>query len=272
MTFGLELPRKQFETAMLILSVDVDVGARELGILNEGKNDAYVHKYLSEAQIGEIEEHALPLFVDAFSEFEVPATFAVRGQLAALDNGFLDLLLTSPVKHDIGAHGYSHKNFKHLKREEAEEELALTAAGFKKLGVTPKSFVFPRNGVRHLDVLESFGYKCYRERGTLRSDGMFIEKKGSLYNVQPSLYLSPSVSPFILEKILNVAVNKKVPLHLWFHMWNFGTTRKQIEDYVENIFSPFLEHARKKEKAGLLTFETMLSAANKAEYVLPEIL
>jgi hypothetical protein len=117
LTFGLEPPRKQFETALLILSVDVDVGARKLGLFNEGKNDTCVHKYLSEAQVGEIEETALPLFVDTFSEFEVPATIAVRGQLAALDDGFLDLLLTSPVKHDIGAHGYSHKNFKHLKEK-----------------------------------------------------------------------------------------------------------------------------------------------------------
>jgi peptidoglycan/xylan/chitin deacetylase (PgdA/CDA1 family) len=270
MAFELRKPRMKYDAGMLIISIDVDVGCKKLGLINEGRNDANVHKLLSEARVGDIEEHALPRFINTFSNFEVPATFALRGQLSELEEPFMDLFLNSSVKHDIGAHGYYHKNFKFFTRAEAEKELTLTAIGLKKLGVTPKSFIFPRNAIRHLDALEKFGYACYRENGNLRSDGMFIEKKGDLYNIQPSLYLCPSISPLILKKILDLAVTKKAPLHLWFHTWNFGTTDKKIEGYVKNIFSPFLKYANNKKKNGLLTFETMLSASKKAEALFAE--
>ena len=265
LAFGLEKPRMQFDTAMLIISIDVDVGRKKLGLINEGKNDANVHKLLSEACVGDIEERALPRFINLFNDFEVPVTFALRGQLAELDKPFMDLFLNSSVKHDFGAHGYYHKNFKLLTREEAEKELTLTAIGLKKLGIIPKTFVFPRNSIRYLDLLEKFGYFCYREDGNFRTDGMFIERNGKLYNVQPSLYLYPTKSPIILEKILDLAIAKKAPLHLWFHLWNFGSTDKQIERYIKNVLSPLLKYANRKEKNRLLTFETMLSASQKAE-------
>lgn len=261
----LEKPPIQYDTAMFIISIDVDVGSKKLGLLNEGKNDANVHNYLSEVCVGEIEESVLPSFFDTFSIFEVPATFAIRGQLTELDDSVMDLFLKSSIKHDIGSHGYFHRNFKALSKEEAEKELCMTEFGLKRFGVTPKSFIFPRNAVRHLDLLEKFGYKCYRECGTLLRDGMFIQKRGQLYNIQPSLYLSASMNSLLLKKILDIAVDKRAPLHIWFHMWNFGLTDKLIDKYIKNVFSPFLKYAKAKEKEGLLTLETMLSAAQKAD-------
>jgi len=265
---GLKKARMQFDTGMLIISIDIDAGSKKLGIINGGKNDANVHNYYTEAYVGDIEERALPRFIKTFSEVELPVTFAVRGQLTELNDPTVKMLLDSPVKHDIGAHGYYHRNFQTLTHEEAESELRLIASGMKKFGITPKSFIFPRNAVRHLDVLEQFGYKCYRDDGNFRSDAMFIEKRGNLYNIQPSLYLSPSLSPVILQKILDVAVIKKAPLHFWFHPWNFGATNKQIDKYIDNIFLPFLRYAKFKEQKGVLTFETMLSASEKADLLL----
>lgn len=266
--FELKKPRMQFETAMFIVSIDVDAGSKKIGIINGGRNDANVHKYLSEACVGDIEERAIPLFNEAFNDFEVPATFGIRGQLTELANPFFEEYFNSSVDHDIGAHGYYHRNFQMLTKDEAKNELSMIAVGLKKFGVTPKSFIFPRNAVGHLNMLEKFGYKCYREGSNFRNDGMFIEKKKGLFNIQPSLYLLPSISPLFLRKILDIAVAKRVPLHLWFHPWNFGRTDYFIEKYIENIFRPLLKHAKTKEKNGVLTFETMLSAAEKAESLL----
>ena len=94
---------------------------------------------------------------------------------------------------------------------------------------------------------------------------MYIEKKGRLYNVQPSLYLNLSVTPIILKRILDVAIVKNAPLHLWFHPWTFGDSDAEIGKYVGNVLSPFLKYAREKRNHGLLKFETMFSAAEKAE-------
>jgi hypothetical protein len=131
-----------YRCGMLIISVDVDVGNKELGIINKGKNDANFNRNTSEYKIGEIEEFALPMFVETFNSFKIPASFAIRGQLTAVNGSVLGLLHGSSVKHDIAAHGYSHRKFTQLSREEAECELNMISQGMKKFGITPKTFVF----------------------------------------------------------------------------------------------------------------------------------
>jgi hypothetical protein len=264
--FRLKKQRMQLENGMLIISVDVDAGNKKLGMINKGKNDANVNDYLSEYSVGEIEERAFPLFIDCLNDLEIPATFAIRGQLAEADNSIFETLLKSPVKHDIGAHGYYHRDFTKLSHDEAENELSMVSAAMKKLGIVPKSFVFPKNNAAYLYLLEKYGYKCYRGKGGFKNDCMNIEKQGRLYNIHPSLHLGQSISPILLKRILDVAIAKKAPLHVWFHLWNFGESNGLIRKYVNNVFFPLLKYAKMKEKSGTITFETMLSCtlANKA--------
>ena len=266
-TFSIGKPKLQFESAMLIFSVDIDVGSKELGLINQGKNDPNVRRFYPESRVGEIEEQALPFFVELFNGFNVPVTFAIRGQLTEIDNSFLPILRDSPVKHDIGAHGYSHRKFRDLSHNEAESELNMLSVGMKKFGITPRSFVFPKNTVSHLDLLEKFGYECYREASTLLNDGMYIGKRGHLCDVHPSLYLDKDSKVFFLKKILDIAVEKRTPLHLWFHLWSFGMTSAESKRKIAAFFVPFLNYAKTKEETRMLQFETMLSAARKANSV-----
>lgn len=254
----------QLEKGIFIISIDVDVGSRELGVINRGKNDANVNKRISEYQVGKIEEETLPLFVETFNDLEIPVTFAVRGQLTEVNDSILELLLKSSVKHDIGAHGYYHRQFTNLSRNEAENELNMISSGMRKFGIVPRSFVFPNNNVAHLDPLQKFGYKCYRGYGDFMNDCMYIEK-GQLYNIHPSLYIDQGTSFTFLRKILDISIAKKLPFHVWFHLWNFGETKESIQRTITNVFIPLLKYAKKKEKSGELTFETMLSAAERVE-------
>ena len=265
--FELAEPKMQLENGMLIISIDVDVGSRELGVINKRKNDANVHRHISEYQVGKIEEVALPLFVETFNDFEVPVTFAIRGQLTEMNGSILELLLESHVKHDIGAHGYYHREFTNVSRSEAENELNMISAGMKQFGIVPRSFVFPRNSVAHLDLLEKYGYKCYRGYGDFMRDCMYIEKQGQLYNIHPSLYIDQGTSFTFLKKILDVSIARKLPFHVWFHLWNFGETNESVHRTIDKVFSPLFRYAKKKEKDGLLTFETMMSATKKVERV-----
>lgn len=257
--------KMQLENGMLIISIDVDSGNKELGVINKGRNDVNVNRFVSEYAVGEIEELALPLFIDLFSYFEIPVTFAIRGQLTEVDDSNLELLLKSPLRHDIGAHGYYHRPFKNLPRDEAEKELNMISGGMKKFGITPKSFVFPKNSVAHLDLLEKYGYKCYRSYGSFLYDCMYIEKRGQLYDVHPSLNLNQSINSAFLKKILGIAVAKKLPFHIWFHLWKFGEKQESIQKYIDKVFFPLFRFAKKKEKESVLTFETMLSAAQKVD-------
>jgi len=265
LAYSIKKPKMQLEKGMFIISIDVDVGSRELGVINKGKNDVNVHTHFSEYRVGEIEEMALPLFVEMFNDFDIPATFAIRGQLTEVNGSILELLLKSSVKHDIGAHGYYHREFTSLSRNEAENELNMISTEMKKFGVTPRSFVFPKNGVAHLDLLEKNGYKCYRGYGDFMNDCMYIERKGQLYNIHPSLYLDEGTRFVFLRKILDISIGRKLPFHVWFHLWNFGETKEAMQEIIKKVFLPFFSYARRKERSGALSFETMLSAQKNVE-------
>lgn len=263
--YRLEKPKMRLEKAMFIVSVDVDVGNSRVGLVNKGKNDINVNDQYSEYVVGEMEEQALPLIIDLFNAFDMPATFGIRGQLLEVDTSVLEFLLESPVQHDIGSHGYYHRNFAWLSHTEAEKELDLVSAAMKELGVTPKSFIFPRGKVAHLKLLKKFGYRCYRGRGEFLNDCMYIEKHGKLYDIHPSLYIGTSTNAFLIKRIIYLATKNRLPFHMWFHPWNLGKETGSMRRRINRLLVPIFKFAKLKEKENLLKFETMLSAAEMME-------
>ena len=223
---GFELKRFPLiglQKGMLITSIDLDVGNRKLGIINAGKNDVNVNNCVSEYQIGVIEEIAIPLFMKLFDELQMPVTIAVRGQLLELGENALAPIFESSVKHDLGAHGYSHRSFPDLSDEEAENELKLTASLMKGLSIVPKSFVFPKNRLAHLNLLCKHGYACYRGQGNFLYDGMYIRKHDQIYDIHPSLHLDQWSNEVFMRKILDICIRKRLPLHVWFPPMEFWT-------------------------------------------------
>jgi len=267
--YKLKKAKKQFENGLCIVSVDVDVGNKEVGVINKGKNDVNVNRYYSEYFIGKIEEQALPLFINFFNELEIPVTFAMRGQLIEVDSTLFDRILEAPIHHEIGSHSYYHRDFTTLSHKEAEYELRKISVAMKEFDITPKSFVFPKNNVAHLDLLEKYGYKCYRGRGDLWEDCMFIEKQNRLYNIHPSFFLGQCVAPLFLKKIVDISIESRLPFHVWFHLWDFGITLTSTQKGIKRVLYPLFRYIKEKEEEGILTCETMLSAANKAEKIFP---
>lgn len=255
----------KLENGMFIISIDVDVGSKELGVVNAGKNDFNVSRRFGEYSIGQIEEHSLPIFIDLFNDFEIPATFAMRGQLTESIYSMRDLFRESSIDHDIGAHGYYHRKFTVLTKEEADNELKMIEAGMRRSGIVPQSFVFPKNCVAHLDLLEAHGYKCYRSVGGLFNDRMLINKNGSLFDVHPSLYVDRSTNYKTIEKIVDISITMKKPFHIWFHLWSFGKNEEHIRRSVNKIFVPLFNEVRKRVLNNELTLETMLSASCKVD-------
>lgn len=258
--YEFEKPKIKLDTGMLIISIDVDVGNKELGKVNRGKNDVNVNRSLSEYSIGAIEELALPIFVSLFEEFEMPVTFAVRGQWLDFPNLALDYLLRSSIKHDIGAHGYTHRRFGHLSQEEADIELAKISNAMKSHNIDPVSFVFPGNVIAHLNILPKYGYMCYREYGDLLKDSMYIRRHNCLWDVHPSLYIDKRTTFSSVRRILNICTSRKLPFHVWFHLWNFGQTQSSMQKTLRSLFYPLLHYAQLRVRSGELAFETMASA------------
>lgn len=262
--FGINRWTSPFENGMLIMSIDVDVGSRQLGIINEGKNDRNVSSHMSEYEIGKIEEATIPGFIQLLDKYRMPATFAIRGQLTEVPDSALELLLKSPTPHDIGAHGYYHRKFRDLLHDEAETEIKMISKGMQRFGLNPKSFVFPRNSVAYLELLEKYGYECFRDYSNFLRDSMCISKHGKLWEVHASLFIDKHLKFAFLKMTLNVAMKRRLPMHLWFHMRDFGNGCAEIQRNMERVLVPLFDYADRKREEGVLTFETMLSAARKA--------
>jgi len=260
----IEKPIIKLDKCILILSIDIDVGNKAVGVVNKGKNDHYVHDKLSEYDIGRIEEQALPLIINFFNDLEIPVTFAIRGQLLDVDSTIINLLLNSPVNHDIGSHSYFHRKFTHLSYCEVDNELKLVSNIMKKFKITPKSFIFPKNRVAYLDLIKKHGYECYRGYGDFMNDGMYINKNEGLYDIHPGLFIGFVRNIFVIKKIIDLSIKNRLPLHMWFHIWNLGVNMECIQKRINKVFFPLFKYAKKKEKNGLLTFETMLSASKRA--------
>jgi peptidoglycan/xylan/chitin deacetylase (PgdA/CDA1 family) len=253
------------EKGTLIVSIDVDVGNGALGRLNQGQNDRNVSSCFSERAVGEFEEASVPLLMNLLEEVEVPATFAVRGQLLEVDNTLLDTLLESSVKHDIAAHGYYHMEFDKLSRVDTETELEMISQRMKEFNIAPKTFVFPRNRVAYLELLEERGYLCYRGAGGFAKNGMYIAKHGGLYDVHPSVFVNRNTNVKLLEKMLDLSISKSAPFHLWFHPLDFGPNERNVWKNINQTLRPFLAYSKLKERDGLLEFHTMRSIAEQLE-------
>lgn len=262
--FAITRSPMQFENGSLITSIDVDVGSKLVGEINKGKNDIHVHGYLAESRIGEIEENTIPLLIEFYNHLEIPVTFAIRGQLTETKSDILELLLRSSIKHDIGGHGYYHRTFTTISTREAQNELELISIGMKKFGIYPKSFVFPKNKVGHLSLLEKFGYECYRGESGLGKDEMCVRKRGRLYDVRPGFHLGVTYNPVFLNKMIDLSTRNKVPFHLWFHPRDiYETGGRSTLRNIDCVLRPIYKYAKKKEKDGSLSFETMCSIVEK---------
>ncbi len=263
--FSLRRRTRRFDNGMFIVSIDVDVGNEKLGVINQGRFDRDVSDYDSERFVGEVEQRNLPLLFDLFEDLEIPVTFAFRGQLFDVDVSFPKLVMGSSIRHEIGSHGYYHRVFSSLSREEADEELKMTSTAMKRGGVVPRSFVFPKNKIAHLDLLMKYGYICYRGLGGFIRDDTYIRAKyDELYDVHPSFFVGRLNDLFSAKRTVDICARRKLPFHIWFHPRDIGDKEEQAKRYIERMLAPLLRHAKRKERVGALTFETMLSAVNKA--------
>jgi peptidoglycan/xylan/chitin deacetylase (PgdA/CDA1 family) len=193
----------------------------------------------------------------------MPVTFALRGQVLDNEPSLIRRLLHSRVRFDIGSHGYYHRGFRELSRAEAELELGMISASMKNFGLVPRSFVFPKNSVAHLDLIREYGYLCYRGEGGFVRDGTYVKEVDGLYDVHPGLFVTRHAILNCLKKILDECIRGGVPLHIWFHPKDLGSNMESIRYASRTVFRPFFEYADKKRQEERLTVETMASMAEK---------
>jgi peptidoglycan/xylan/chitin deacetylase (PgdA/CDA1 family) len=204
-----------------------------------------------------------------------------------LGRSLVEKIKNCPVPQEIGSHSFSHVIFSDegCSKETAESEVTESVRLAKEMGIEMQSFAFPRNEVGHLDVLQKYGFKCYRgiepnwyenrsvpERirramrllDVLRAaepPTVLPQKTESgVWNIPGSAIYFPMHGfrkhiPLNLRtrraiKGLNAAAKKKRIFHLWFHPTN-------LSDEIENMFKglrEILQYASKLRESDKIRF------------------
>jgi hypothetical protein len=194
-------------------------------------------------------------------------------------------LLVSPTPQEIGGHGFSHVVLGDpgCSRETAESELRASAEAARELGVTLRSFAFPRNRVGHLDVLREYGFTCFRGpeptwhgggtgglTGAHRRAGHLLdvvtarrppvgvpEMAQGLVNIPASMAYFPMhgsrrhipISRRVARILKGVesARRKKRVFHLWFHPTNLADHTDTMLRGLESVFESVADRRERGE-------------------------
>ena len=178
--------------------------------------------------------------IDLFDRFEIPATWAVVGHLMCdqeggfqtdhptltewpperdteafsrpelwFAGGLVGAVRNADADHEIGSHSFSHVEFDEVSREIAYAELAAAAELAADQDLPFDSFVFPRNGIAHRDVLAEWGLHCYRGASPV-ADGPALTRP--LRNVLSGTRLG---KPLLVEPTIDVYGLVNVPASLF---------------------------------------------------------
>jgi peptidoglycan/xylan/chitin deacetylase (PgdA/CDA1 family) len=71
-------------------------------------------------------------------------------------------ILESGIEQEIACHSFSHVDFSKCSKEVALVEVRKCKEVMKDFDIEPKSFIFPKNKIGHLDVLEQEGFRAFR--------------------------------------------------------------------------------------------------------------
>lgn len=197
----------------------------------------------------------------------------------------VERLLEAPVAQEIGCHSFSHVIFGDpgCSRETAVSEVRACVRAAAELGITPRSFAFPRNSVGHLDVLREHGFTCFRgpepvwyargrgARGRLeraahladvvaarRPPVVLPERTHGLINIPGSMMFFPihgarrhiPISRRVRRMLKGVerAAREQRIMHLRFHPTNLAD---ETEAMLGGLRTVFAEVARRQERGEL---------------------
>jgi hypothetical protein len=176
------------------------------------------------------------------------------------------MIATSQVKHEIGSHTFHHKDISTCSLEEAEAEIA---KGIQALSEdSPRSFVFPKNRIRHLAILERLGVTAYRGSEAKLT---YPEKSCGLWNISQTYYVGRKTSSLkgyklslLLKMLVNIAIENEGVLHIWSHPWHMSINGN-ARNFVRTILNPLFGYVCRKQEKGLLLATTMRDLAAYCE-------
>jgi peptidoglycan/xylan/chitin deacetylase (PgdA/CDA1 family) len=259
-----------------------------------------------------------------FDEYDVPATWAVVGHLflddcdgrhADLDAppgwfdhetgrfaarhdvrfapDLVDAILDADAAHDVGSHSFSHLLYDDaaISRDAVVADLDRAVDVAAARGIDLESFVYPRNGVAHRDLLADRGFTTYRSRGPVVDGSLeriarklatvadpsrvpVVEPRVDEYglvDIPPSLFLfgfegrprdvlaSVWTDPIVRQatNAIDRAARDGGVCHLWLHPNNV------VDQAGRDRLRAIVAHAARRRDDGDVDIETMAAVADR---------
>lgn len=201
------------------------------------------------------------ILLNLSEEFNIPLTWAICGFTAEQDRDSLEAILSSPVKHEIAVHTYSHLDLSTCSSEELKSDMEK----FKKVVGEQRryeSIVFPWNKEGNFETLREIGFRAYRG-GRRRVGSPYIYK--GLWNISPVYYVGRAIytQPELIPFLLDICIKSNSVFHVWTHPWDIVYPSPQ--KYIENVLKPLFSLASKYKEKGKLGVTTMSTAARLSE-------
>lgn len=202
----------------------------------------------------------------------------------------VDMIAACPVPQEIGSHSFAHviAGDPSCSREAFAADIDAAVNAAAAVGVQLRSFVYPRNSIGHLDVLEETGFLTYRGAtpptskrggilGRLESISQMVrptttfsaQHHGSLVNIPHTYLFDPGSKNAkrlgtaawsrLVRRRLDHAVRTESLFHLWFHSHNLAVDLERSHTAMEDLF----RRARAEIDAGRLVNLTMGDMAER---------
>jgi len=212
-------------------------------------------------------------------DYDIPATWAIVGKIFLDHPELIDKIISSPIKHDIGYHSFSHIKFSSCDHEIAEREIIMGLEIANNYNISFKSFVYPENDINHLDILKKYGFLIYRGpnfAGRSLNKPLHVRS----LNFAISKFFSPPVKPLWRDGIWEIpssmifndpflkstlplraktgianCINRNEIFHIFMHPEDVLLKPKLI-DQLEEVLK-FIDEKRMENKIEVITMKDL---------------
>lgn len=188
-------------------------------------------------------------------KYSIPMTWAICGQTAEADRESYKRIVAARQPQEIGIHTYSHIDVSSCSEVELTEEVA-KCVEVLKLGVKPRTFIFPWNRQGNFEVLKKLGFETYRD--PLRSIRSPFENHG-LVDLHPTYYVDQKSfgASRLMKKYLELCIVWNSVFHLWLHPWSVVLDGDDSGTFVSQTIDPLFAFMKKRREEGILSICTM---------------
>lgn len=155
------------------------------------------------------------------------------------------------VEHELASHGFAHVDLgdDETPAEVARFELTESRRILEALEPDLRSFVFPKNHARFLELVREAGYSIYRAE----RDVVIERDAAGLWPFPAGLWLSPAaVTPREVLKVVGVAAQQEQVTSWFMHLYEFSRP-----DELQRYFTPVFAHLRREHDNGRMHVMTM---------------